>query len=96
MVHTRYQADVNDALDNVDHYAAMQDNRGFVQAVQQALRSFQLELNGVGQCFDEHATTLESHHESFWNAFKTFKEIRAEIATIKTRSDKMEAELSLT
>ena len=47
--HARYLADVNDTLDDVDHYASIEDNRGFVRAVQQDLRAFQRELSGVSQ-----------------------------------------------
>ena len=77
--HARYLADVNDALDDVDHYASVKDNRGFARAVQQGLRTFQRELSGVSQCFDQHAHALEIHHESLYNAHMTFKQTNSKV-----------------
>ena len=37
----RYVADLNDQLDAVDHFAAMRDNDGFIDAVQKAFRAIQ-------------------------------------------------------
>ena len=71
----RYLADVNDVLADVEHYAALEDNRGFIDAVQKAFRAIQRELSGVGECVNRHASTIEAHHTSFHNAHGTFKDI---------------------
>ena len=71
----RYAADLNDQLDAIDHFAAMRDNDGFINAVQKAFRAIQQEFSGVSECVNRHANTLESHHTSFYNAHGTFKDI---------------------
>ena len=47
--HARYLADINDTLDDVDHFASMRDNDGFIDAVQKSFRAIQRELSGVGE-----------------------------------------------
>ena len=46
----RHAADINDQLDDIDHYAAIRDNDGFINAVQKAFRAIQQELSGVSEC----------------------------------------------
>ena len=33
------------------------------------------ELSGAGECINRHAGSLEAHHESFYNAQNTFKDL---------------------
>ena len=85
----RYAADLNDQLDTVDHFAAMRDNDGFIDAVQKAFRAIRQELSGVSECVNRHANASEAHHTSFYNAHGTFKDIvkKSEKLELDTKFD---------
>ena len=70
--HARFLPDVEDVLQDVEHYAAIEDNRGFIDAVKKAFRAMQSEFSAVSECINRHSGSLESHHTSFYNAHGTF------------------------
>ena len=82
--HARFLPDVENVLQDVEHYAAIEDNRGFIDAVKKAFRAMQSEFSAVSECINRHSGSLESHHTSFYNAHGTFKDMQKRIDKLET------------